>query len=58
MLEKGKGPEPLRGELKASCVSAGSQPTSSLACSATRPCWTGRMGPRLGRAEPCFGTAC
>ena len=41
----GRAPGPQRGETKASSLCAGLQPTSSPACSATRPCWTGRTEP-------------
>ena len=41
----GRAPGPQKGETKASSLSAGLQPTSSPACSATRPCWTGRTEP-------------
>lgn len=49
----GRAPGPQRGETKASSLSAGLPPTSSPVCSATRPCWTGRTEPHLGRVAPC-----
>ena len=36
-----------------SCLSAGLQPTLSLVCSATRPCWTGRSEP-TGKGSALF----
>lgn len=48
---------PLKGEAKASSLSAGLLPISSPVYSTTRPCWTGRTGPSLRRVVPYSSTA-